>query len=237
MNTEKTFIRPENGFELEAVCKKYRRGQEVVHIFQGLDMRIEKGEFVAIMGPSGSGKTTFLNLLSGIDAPDSGQILFQGLDLTMLNKTEQARWRSRHVGFVFQSYNLLPVLSAGGNIELPLMLAGLSTVKRRELVHMALDLVGLRAHLHRMPSQLSGGEQQRVAIARAIVANTSVLMCDEPTGNLDRRASEEILQTLSVLNERMGKTIIMVTHDPHAAGYARRCCVLDKGQFIDGVMT
>ena len=219
-------------FTLRGVSKRYQRGDETVTIFDRLDMDIAEGAFLAVMGPSGSGKSTLLNLLGGIDRVDAGELRFRGERIDAASEAALSRWRAAEVGFVFQQYNLLPMLSVARNVELPLMLTRLSGAQRRERVATALELVGLAAQAQRLPSQLSGGQQQRVAIARAIVADTGLILCDEPTGNLDRAASDEILQTLQVLNQEFGKTIVMVTHDPRAAAVAGRRVVLEKGRFI-----
>ncbi|SDD84601.1 ABC transporter ATP-binding protein [Aquimonas voraii] len=220
-------------FRLRGIGRTYQRGTEPVRVLDELDLDIAEGEFVAIMGPSGSGKTTLLNLLAGIDRPDRGEISCLGQRLDRMSAGELTAWRARTVGFVFQAYNLLPVMSAARNIEMPLLLTRLDAAERRRRVAAALDLVGLSDCAARLPSQLSGGQQQRVAIARAIVADSKLLLCDEPTGNLDRKSSEEVLQTLALLNERFGKTVLMVTHDQRAAAVARRRCYLDKGQFVE----
>ena len=219
-------------FTLRGISKRYARGDAAVTIFDGLDMRIAEGDFLAVMGPSGSGKSTLLNLLGGVDRADAGELSFRDLRLDRASEGELSRWRAAHVGFIFQQYNLLPMLSVARNVELPLMLTDLGGAQRRERVRTALALVGLDAQLKRLPAQLSGGQQQRVAIARAIVADTELLLCDEPTGNLDRASSDEILGILAQLNREFGKTIVMVTHDPRAAAVARRRVVLDKGRFV-----
>ncbi|WP_374356768.1 ABC transporter ATP-binding protein [Chitinimonas sp.] len=218
-------------FSLRHINKAYRRGDEVVSIFDRMDMDVHAGDFLAVMGPSGSGKTTLLNLLGAIDRPDAGDIQFRGQSIAQLSAEQQTAWRASHVAFVFQSFNLLPMLSGFRNVELPLMLTGMSADERRARVTTALELVGLSQHAARMPAQLSGGQQQRIAIARALVADAAVMLCDEPTGNLDRRTSGEIMETLSLLNQEFGKTIVLVTHDREAARYAKRICHLDKGRF------
>ena len=219
-------------FTLHAVVKRYHRGDETVTIFDNLDMTIAEGDFLALMGPSGSGKSTLLNLLGGIDRADAGSIEFRGRPLQKLSESELSQWRAAHVAFVFQHYNLLPMLNVARNVELPLMLMRLSGAERRQRVAVALELVGLSAQAARLPSQLSGGQQQRVAIARAIVADTELILCDEPTGNLDRQTSDEILKILAQLNRELGKTVVMVTHDPRAAEVAQRRLLLDKGRFL-----
>jgi putative ABC transport system ATP-binding protein len=218
-------------YQLKGLSKRYTRGKETVAIFDGLDMTISQGDFIAIMGPSGSGKTTLLNLLGGIDKPSSGEVVFEGQRIDNLSQGRLAKWRAKNVGFIFQFYNLMPTLSAAQNVELPLLLTSLSSKARKERVKTALDIVGMVDRAGHRPGQLSGGQQQRVAIARAIVADPKVLLADEPTGDLDRTTADEILQTLQLLNKELGKTIIMVTHDPEAASYAARELHLNKGRF------
>ncbi len=222
-----------DGFKLVSVSKIYQRGADSTTIFDDLNMDIPGGLFLALMGPSGSGKTTLLNLLAGVDRPSSGQILFAGKRIDDMPQSSMAEWRARNIGFVFQSYNLLPMLSAEQNVSLPLSLVRMSSADRKRRVGSALDLVGLSHRSKHMPSQLSGGEQQRVAIARAIVGDAPVLLCDEPTGNLDRTVASEVLDLLRDLNRELGKTVVMVTHDQRAAGYATLAMQLDKGRFID----
>jgi putative ABC transport system ATP-binding protein len=222
-----------NLFDLKDLSKAYTRGRETVSIFEKLDMTIDEGDFIAIMGPSGSGKTTLLNLLGGIDKPSSGTVDFQGTKIDRLSQGKLANWRAAHVGFIFQFYNLMPTLTAAQNVELPLLLTKLSGKHRKERVATALDIVGIADRAGHRPRQLSGGQQQRVAIARAIVADPEVLLCDEPTGDLDRDSADAILETLQVLNKELNKTIIMVTHDPAAARYAKRQLHLDKGRFVE----
>ncbi len=219
--------------QLNNVTKHYRRGKEGIAIFDGLTLAIEKGDFVAIMGPSGSGKTTLLNLLGGTDRCDGGEIIFDGERIDGYSEGKLADWRARSVGFIFQFYNLMPVLTAEQNVELPLMLTKLPTRKRRENVQTALKIVELSDRAKHKPKELSGGQQQRVAIARAIVSDPKLLLCDEPTGDLDRNTANDILGTLQQLNREMGKTIIMVTHDPEAARFANRTLHLDKGTFAE----
>ena len=219
------------------VSKHYRRGEEVVHVLEDLNLEIRQGEFVALMGPSGSGKSTLLNLIGGLDRPDRGAVVVGGRRIDRLSDRQLANWRARHVGFVFQLYNLIPALTAEQNVELPLLLTSMSKVERRRRVRLVLSLVGLGHRGRHYPSQLSGGEQQRVAIARALIADPDLLLCDEPTGDLDRRSADEILELLARMNERYGKTILMVTHDPHAAGRAKRCIHLYKGQVVDQIPT
>ena len=220
-------------YELKDLSKRYTRGKETITIFEELTMSIPQGDFIAIMGPSGSGKTTLLNLLGGIDRPSSGSVECEGVRVDKLSEGKLAKWRSQHVGFIFQFYNLMPTLTAAQNVELPLLLTKLSGKQRKERVATALDIVGLADRKGHRPRQLSGGLQQRVAIARAIVADPKVLLCDEPTGDLDRASADEILETLQLLNRELGKTIVMVTHDPSAAKYAARELHLDKGRFIE----
>lgn len=219
--------------QLNNVTKNYRRGKEGIAIFDGLTMSIEKGDFVAIMGPSGSGKTTLLNLLGGTDRCDGGQIIFDGERIDGYSEGQLAAWRARSVGFIFQFYNLMPVLTAAQNVELPLMLTKLPAKKRRDNVATALKIVELSDRAKHKPKELSGGQQQRVAIARAIVSDPKLLLCDEPTGDLDRNTANDILRTLQQLNQELGKTIIMVTHDPEAARFANRTLHLDKGSFAE----
>jgi putative ABC transport system ATP-binding protein len=211
------------------LVKEYRRGAEVVRVLDGLSLEIEAGDFVALMGPSGSGKSTLLNLIGGIDRPDAGELEVEGLRVDRLGDAALARWRADHVGFVFQMYNLLPVLSAERNVELPLLLKDLDREQRARRVAAALSLVGLSDRAKHRPRELSGGQEQRVGIARAIVTDPTLLLCDEPTGDLDRRSGDEILNLLQAMNREYGKTIIMVTHDPHAAERAHRVVHLDKG--------
>lgn len=215
--------------EIRKVHKAYHRDKVEVPVLQGLDLQILDDEFVALMGPSGSGKTTLLNLLGGLDTPSSGQVIVGGLDLGTLNEAQRTSWRSRHVGFIFQMYHLVPVLTAAQNVELPLMLYDLSRADRRRRVATALEIVGLAERMDHRPGQLSGGQEQRVAIARAIVTDPDLILADEPTGDLDARSAEDIMQLLTVLQHEFCKTIVMVTHDPKAAGYARRQLHLEKG--------
>jgi putative ABC transport system ATP-binding protein len=214
--------------------KVYRRGEEEIHVLQGLNLDVDKGDFVAFMGPSGSGKTTLLNLLGGLDLPTSGSITVAGDEITSFSQNKVAYWRARHVGFVFQMYNLLPVLTAFQNVEIPLLLTSLPKKERKEHVDAALELVGLEDRAKHYPSQLSGGQLQRVSIARAIVSNPTFLLCDEPTGDLDRKSGDEILHLLANLSKEMGMTILMVTHDPRAAERADSTLHLEKGVLIEG---
>jgi putative ABC transport system ATP-binding protein len=218
---------------LRRVIKRYKRGRQVVEVLHNLDLDVARGEFLALMGPSGSGKTTLLNLIGGLDLPTSGEVSVAGLRIDRLSGSQLARWRSRHVGFVFQFYNLMPMLSAEHNVELPLLLTSLSGAQRRRNVEAALALVGLTGWRKHKPNELSGGQQQRVAIARAIVADPTLLICDEPTGDLDRETAEEVLGLLQQLNREQGKTIVLVTHDPKAASFASRIVNLDKGALVE----
>jgi len=214
------------------VHKVFFRGSERIDVLQGLDLEIPHGDFLALMGPSGSGKSTLLNLLGGLDQPTEGAIEIDGQRIDRMSGARLSAWRARHVGFVFQLYNLIPVLTAERNIELPLLLTKLSRSQRRSHVATALSVVGLADRARHYPRQLSGGQEQRVGIARAIVTDPTLLLCDEPTGDLDRRAGDEILDLLQALNKEHGKTIIMVTHDPHAAARATRVLHLDKGLLV-----
>ena len=220
-------------YELNNVHKSFTKGKETVGIFKGLSLGIKRGDFVSIMGPSGSGKTTLLNMLGGVDIPTSGELNFLGKPIHNLGESALANWRAAHIGFIFQFYNLMPMLSAEKNVELPLLLKNLSRKKRKENVAAALELVGLVDRASHRPDELSGGQQQRVAIARAIVSDPDVLLCDEPTGDLDRKTATEILENLQLLNKEFNKTIIMVTHDPVAASYATTSLHLDKGDFVE----
>ncbi len=215
--------------EVSDLRKVYQRDQQQIPVLDGLSLRIEEGEFVALMGPSGSGKTTLLNLIGGIDSPTSGDISVAGTNIARLGGAELARWRSNTIGYIFQLYNLMPVLTALQNVELPLLLHKMSGAERRKRATFALELVGLGDRLGHYPRQLSGGQEQRVAIARALVSDPKVLLADEPTGDLDRKSGEEVLQLLERLNTEFKKTIVMVTHDPHAAERAHRMVHLDKG--------
>ena len=212
------------------VEKLFHRGSEDIRVLNNLDLDIDRGEFLALMGPSGSGKSTLLNLLAGLDQPTSGTVDVDGERIDRMNRRQLARWRARHVGFVFQFYNLLPVLSAERNIELPLLLTSLSAKDRKEHVHSVLKIVGLEHRARHTPQTLSGGEQQRVGIARAIVTDPTLILADEPTGDLDRKTGDGILDLLQALNRQHRKTIVMVTHDPHAAGHARRRLYMVDGQ-------
>ena len=215
------------------VSKGFVKGKETIGIFESLDLTIPTKDFVAVMGPSGSGKSTLLNLLGGIDRPDSGEIHIAGTRIYKLSEGDLARWRAANIGFVFQFYNLMPMLTAAQNVELPLLLTNLHSAERREHVETALKIVNLADRAKHYPREMSGGQQQRVAIARAIVSDPKLLLCDEPTGDLDRHSADEILAMLSILNRELGKTVVMVTHDPAAARYARRTLHLDKGHFVE----
>lgn len=215
--------------EIRNLCKHYRRGEQIIPVLTAIDLTICEGEFIALMGPSGSGKSTLLNLIAGIDRPSSGILRVGGVDITSLTEAELADWRAAHVGFIFQFYNLVPVLTAFENVELPLLLTGLSRRERRQHVQLVLGMVGLLDRQTHYPSQLSGGQQQRVAIARALVTDPTIIVADEPTGDLDRKSAEEILGILEQLNRELGKTIIMVTHDQRAADKAHQVRHLDKG--------
>jgi putative ABC transport system ATP-binding protein len=215
--------------------KTYRRGGEEIHVLQGLNLDVDKGEFVAFMGPSGSGKSTLLNLLGGLDVPTRGSITVAGDQVSSMSGGKLTEWRARHVGFIFQMYNLIPVLTAFQNVELPLLLTKLSKSDRRKHVETALGVVGLSDRMHHYPRQLSGGQEQRVAIARAIVADPTFLLCDEPTGDLDRKSADEILRLLTRLSSEFNKTILMVTHDPAAAECAKAVLHLNKGVLVEGL--
>ncbi len=215
------------------LSKTYQRGPEKVAVLHGLDLEIPRGDFVALMGPSGSGKTTLLNLIGGLDTPTGGEIEIEGERIDSFSDGQLAHWRSQHVGFVFQFYNLMPTLTAQKNVELPLLLTKLNGAQRKRNAEIALQLVGLADRGSHRPNELSGGQQQRVAIARAIVSDPTFLICDEPTGDLDRHSAEEVLGLLQLLNKEHGKTIIMVTHDPKAAEYATHTIHLDKGELAD----
>jgi len=216
--------------EIKNLVKSYRRGGQVVPVLTNITFDIAAGDYVALMGPSGSGKSTLLNLIAGIDKPDSGILRVGGIDITSLGEADLAAWRADNVGFIFQFYNLMPVLTAFENVELPLLLTDLSSRERDEHVTAALAMVGLADRMEHFPSELSGGQQQRVAIARAIITDPTILVADEPTGDLDRVSAEEILNMMDQLNRELGKTIIMVTHDPHSAGKAHTVQHLDKGE-------
>ena len=229
MRVNEHLMETQSVVEIDHINKSYRRGEQIVPVLNDISFDIPIGEFLALMGPSGSGKSTLLNLIAGIDKPDTGAIRVDGEDITRLSESELADWRAAHVGFVFQFYNLIPVLTAFENVELPLLLTPLSGRQRKQHVETALAMMGLRDRMVHYPSELSGGEQQRVAIARAVVTDPTILVADEPTGDLDRVAAEDILNLLGRLNRELGKTIILVTHDPHAAEKARVIRHLEKG--------
>ena len=216
--------------QIRGVSKSYRRDSMAIPVLRAITLDVPEGEFIALMGPSGSGKTTLLNLIAGIDRPNEGTLTVGGTDVTRLGESDLAKWRAHHIGFVFQFYNLLPVLTAYENVELPLLLAPLSKAERKQHVEAALSLVGLADRLHHYPRQLSGGQEQRVAIARAIAPDPTILVADEPTGDLDRQSADEVLTLLERLNREFHKTIVMVTHDPHAAERAHTIRHLDKGE-------
>ena len=218
--------------EIKHLVKGYTRGEQLVPVLHDITLDIARGDFVALMGPSGSGKSTLLNLIAGIDKPDSGILRVDGQDITELSESDLADWRASNIGFIFQFYNLMPVLTAFENVELPLQLTNLSKSERRARVTMTLALVGLADRMEHYPNELSGGQQQRVAIARAIVTDPTILVCDEPTGDLDKQSASDVLAMLKRLNEEMGKTIIMVTHDAHAAEAAKRIVHLEKGELL-----
>jgi putative ABC transport system ATP-binding protein len=218
---------------IEHLTKIYRRGAEEITVLQDLVLEVPEGEYVALMGPSGSGKTTLLNLIARIDSPTRGRVVVAGTDIARLSQTELARWRAENVGFIFQLYNLIPVLTAFENVELPLLLTHLSKKERREHVETALSIVGLADRMKHYPRQLSGGQEQRVAIARAIVTDPKLLVADEPTGDLDAKSGEDVLTLMNRLNREFGKTIVMVTHDPKAAAHAHRLVHLEKGVLVD----
>jgi putative ABC transport system ATP-binding protein len=219
--------------QVRMLCKTYIRGNESIEVLKNLNLDIDRGEFIAFMGPSGSGKTTLLNLIGGLDLPTSGSIVVDNDEITRISGKKLTEWRARHVGFIFQLYNLIPVLTAFQNVELPLLLTGLSKAQRRDHVEAALSIVGLEDRMHHFPRQLSGGQEQRTAIARAIVSDPAFLLCDEPTGDLDRGSANEILELLSRLVKEFDKTILMVTHDPVAACQAHMTLHLDKGILIE----
>jgi len=230
---EGSVVAAQAAVELEDVCKTYERDGQHIPVLEHIGLFIQQGEFMALMGPSGSGKTTLLNLIAGIDRPTSGSVLVHGTEVTALSEGALAKWRSRNVGFIFQFYNLIPVLTAAGNVELPLMLSPLSKKQRRERTLTALRIVGLADRAEHYPRQLSGGQEQRVAIARAIVTDPHILVADEPTGDLDAKSAEEILDLMQALNREFGKTIVMVTHDPRAASRAHSQKHLEKGVLLE----
>ena len=223
--------------QVRGLDKTYRRGSEDIHVLQGLNLDVDKGDFVAFMGPSGSGKTTLLNLLGGLDVPTRGSVTVAGDEVTHMSRGKLTEWRARHVGFIFQMYNLIPVLTAFQNVELPLLLTKLSKAERRKHVEIALAIVGLAERMHHYPRQLSGGQEQRVAIARAIVADPTFLLCDEPTGDLDRKSADEVMDLIRRLVKEYGKTVLMVTHDPIVAKQANQTLHLDKGVLVEAAET
>ncbi|MCA2999539.1 MAG: ABC transporter ATP-binding protein [Rhodocyclaceae bacterium] len=218
--------------EIKNLAKSYTRGDQDVPVLRDITLNIERGDFISLMGPSGSGKSTLLNLIAGIDKPTGGILRIDGEDISKLSEGELADWRASNIGFIFQFYNLMPVLTAYENVELPLLLTNLSRSERRERIEMTLNMVGLSDRMDHYPNELSGGQQQRVAIARAIVTDPTILVCDEPTGDLDKQSASDVLNMLKELNSTLGKTIIMVTHDAHAAEAARRIVVLEKGELL-----
>lgn len=220
--------------EIRNLVKTYTRGDQAVPVLRDISLNIERGDFISLMGPSGSGKSTLLNLIAGIDKPTAGILRIDGEDISKLTEGELADWRASNIGFIFQFYNLMPVLTAYENVELPLLLTNLSKAERRERIEMTLGMVGLTERMDHYPNELSGGQQQRVAIARAIVTDPTILVCDEPTGDLDKQSATDVLNMLKELNDRLGKTIIMVTHDAHAAEAARHMVHLEKGELLDG---
>ncbi len=224
---------PESMVQIRSVTKTYERGKQTIEVLHELSLDIPTGDFVALMGPSGSGKTTLLNLIGGLDQPSAGEISVGGSRIDKLSRGELAHWRSHNIGFVFQFYNLMPVLTAEDNVELPLLLTKLSAAQRKKNVAAALQVVGLADRAKHKPRELSGGQEQRVGIARALVSDPQLLICDEPTGDLDRKTADEILGLLQLLNREHGKTIVMVTHDPKAAEFARRTLHLEKGQLLE----
>jgi putative ABC transport system ATP-binding protein len=224
----------QSAIRLTSIVKIYTRGSQKVEVLHGLSLDVQEGEFISVMGPSGSGKTTLLNLIAGLDTPTSGELVVANERIDKLSRAQRSAWRARNIGFVFQFYNLLPVLTASRNVELPLLLTRLNAAQRRERVAAALQLVGLADRSEHRPGELSGGQQQRVSIARALVADPSIFVCDEPTGDLDRESAKGVLELLQMLNRDRGKTIIMVTHDPLAANHATRQIYLDKGLLVIG---
>ena len=219
--------------EIKNLVKTYTRGDQDVPVLQDITLNIERGDFISLMGPSGSGKSTLLNLIAGIDKPTAGILRIDGEDISQLSESDLADWRAANIGFVFQFYNLMPVLTAFENVELPLLLTRLSRAERRQRVELALEMVGLTDRMDHYPNELSGGQQQRVAIARAVVTDPTILVCDEPTGDLDKQSASDVLNMLKALNQNLGKTIIMVTHDAHAAEAARRMVHLEKGELLE----
>src|SRR5579871_4774051 len=223
--------------QVRGLNKTYKRGGESIQVLQGLNLDVEKGDFVAFMGPSGSGKTTLLNLLGGLDVPTAGTVSVAGDEITHMSSSKLTDWRARHVGFIFQMFNLIPVLTAYQNVELPLLLTRLSKAERREHVEAALSIVGISDRMHHFPGQLSGGQEQRVAIARAIVSDPTFLLCDEPTGDLDRRSADEIMTLIEELVSKHNKTVLMVTHDPLVAARSHMTLHLEKGTLVEATKT
>ncbi len=223
--------------ECRGLTREYKKGENIIRPLDGLDLDVERGEFLALMGPSGSGKTTLLNLIAGIDRPTGGTLTIDGVDITGLGRNALASWRSEHVGYIFQLYNLVPVLTAYENVELPLLLHKMTGKERHERVKAAMELVGIDDRHDHYPRQLSGGQEQRVAIARAIVTDPTIIVADEPTGDLDKTSAQRVLELMKRLNEELGKTLIMVTHDPGSTSYASRTLHLEKGQLVDDVRT
>jgi len=219
--------------EIKNLVKSYTRGDQDVPVLRDITLNIDRGDFISLMGPSGSGKSTLLNLIAGIDKPTGGMLRIDGEDISKLSEGELADWRASNIGFIFQFYNLMPVLTAYENVELPLLLTNLSRSERRERIEMTLNMVGLSDRMNHYPNELSGGQQQRVAIARAIVTDPTILVCDEPTGDLDKQSASDVLNMLKELNNTLGKTIIIVTHDAHAAEAAKRIVHLEKGELLD----
>jgi putative ABC transport system ATP-binding protein len=232
MNAPESTVAGSTLVELKAISKHYPKGKEKVNVLNGLNLTINRGDFLALMGPSGSGKTTLLNLLGGLDKPSSGELTIGSARLDQMSNAQLTRWRAQHVGFIFQFYNLMPVLTAEKNVELPLLLTNLNSAQRKQHVAAALALVGLSDRATHYPNELSGGQEQRVAIARALVSDPEILLCDEPTGDLDRTTADEILTLLQTLNQQQGKTIVMVTHDPRAADHAKTILNMDKGRLV-----
>jgi putative ABC transport system ATP-binding protein len=220
--------------EIRHLVKHYTRGGQIVPVLHDITLDIQRGDFISLMGPSGSGKSTLLNLIAGIDKPTAGSLKIDGEDISKLSEGDLADWRASNIGFIFQFYNLMPVLNAYENVELPLLLTNLSRSQRRERIELTLGMVGLLDRMDHYPNELSGGQQQRVAIARAVVTDPTILVCDEPTGDLDKQSATDVLNMLKELNEKLGKTIVMVTHDAHAAAAAKRMVHLEKGELIDG---
>jgi putative ABC transport system ATP-binding protein len=232
MNAPEANVTGSTLVELKDISKHYPKGKEKVNVLNGLNLTINRGDFLALMGPSGSGKTTLLNLLGGLDKPSSGELTIGSARLDQMTNSQLTRWRAQHVGFIFQFYNLMPVLTAEKNVELPLLLTNLNSAQRKQHVAAALALVGLSDRANHYPNELSGGQEQRVAIARALVSDPQILLCDEPTGDLDRTTADEILTLLQTLNRQQGKTIVMVTHDPRAADHAKTILNMDKGRLV-----